>query len=385
MFASKLGWAIRSATPHPDVSAKKRPLIPRWLWVFSIVTILALSLTVFQWFRGGFPFSLFPSAAEGTQGSSAALTLGEADKLAFLNGSNIWISNLDGSGLQRLTTDGAEKAHLHWSPEGDSVIYTSGNCLNMVKLESKQVRSLTCFTGSAINSFDISPNGQNAALGLGESDLYLLPYSQLFHLRQASSPGDLLTLAQCSYYAPYRLQDTLKAINWSLTNGQMALLVSKLEDGVNRDEINVLDFSRCSPSPQVVKEILPSYFLFTLRGYFERPELSGISWNENNQLLMTGAQGQSGFGDLELYDLSQNKSQSIAPNGKCCYRDAFWSPDGSYLLYTFQPEDGGDVSLYYAPVDQLGKPGAQMTSLSLPAEFLSGSLESLQPALRTAH
>jgi serine/threonine protein kinase len=381
----KLERTITSSLSHPYPLQQKRFPIPQWVWVFSVVIILSLSLTVIQWFRGGFPFSLLTGTSINPESTPSPIILGQADKLAFLNGSNIWVSNLDGTDLEQLTTDGVNKSHLHWSPEGNSVIYTSDNCLNSVDLESKQVLNLTCFLGTSINSFDISPDGQNAALGLGQSDLYLLPYQQLFHLRQTSIPEDLLSLAQCSYYSPYHVEDTLKAINWSLTNEQLALLVSKVADGVSRDEINILDFSQCSPTPLQVKDILPTYFLFTLRGYYHHPEISGFSWNDDNQLLMNGYLNNGGFGDLQLYDLDKNQSQEVAPNGSCCYRDTYWSPDGTYLFYTFQPEDGGDIRLYYAPYSELDQPDGAITSLALPIGFFAGNLEPLQPALRTAH
>jgi hypothetical protein len=92
-----------------------------------------------------------------------------------------------------------------------------------------------------------------------------------------------------------------------------------------------------------------------------------------------------GFGDLQLYNLDQDQSQELAPNGSCCYRDAHWSPDGTYLLYSYQPEPGGEVSLFYTPASSLSQPGETMASLALPAGFLAGSQESLQPALRAAH
>jgi Tol biopolymer transport system component len=256
----------------------------------------------------------------------------------------------------------------------------------MVGLQTKQVLNLTCFSGiPAINAFDISPDGQNVAFGLAQSDLYLLPYSQLFHLRQSSLPEDLPSLAQCSYFAPYKIGDTLKAVNWSMTDNRLAMLVSKPVDGVNRDEIQILDFSRCAASPLPVKEILSTYFLFTLPGYFNHPEISGLSWNGSNQLLLNGYLNNEGFGDLQLYSLDQNQSQEITPNGSCCYRDAHWSPDGTYLFYSFQPESGGDISLYYAPSSELNQPGEAMTALTLPAGFFANSIESLQPTLRTVH
>jgi serine/threonine protein kinase len=390
--------ALASSTAQPETLKQKRRTIPLWAWLLSVAVVLVLSLTVFQWSQGGFPFSLLmdsnlnnPNNASVQDNPEApasiiSTALGQADKLAFLKDSNIWASDLDGSDLVQLTSDGDNKSHLHWSPDGQSIIYTSANCLNMVGLLTKQVLTLSCFSGiPSINAFDISPDGQNIALGLAQSDLYLLPYSQLFHLRQTSLPEDLPALAQCSYYAPYKAGDTLKAVNWSMTNGLLALLVSKPVDGINRDEISILDFSQCAASPLLVKEIQPSNFLFTLRGYFNHPEISSFSLNGNDQLLLNGYLNNDGFGNLQLFSLDQNQSQEITPNGSCCYRDVHWSPDGTYLFYTYQPESGGEVTLYYAPYSELDQPGEAMTALTLPAGFLANSLESLQPTLRTAH
>ncbi len=370
---------------HPAPFQKILRSLPLGRWLRSIAIILILSLLVFQWWQGGFPFSLLGLSNHGTESTPPAPVLGQADKLAFLNGSNIWVSNLDGSDLVRLTTDGTKKSHLHWSPDGLSVMYISDNCLNMVDLETIKPRTLTCFSGvTAINAFDISPDGQDIALGLAQSDLYLFPYMQLFNLRPESLPEDLLSLAQCSYYSPYHVETTIKAVNWSLTDDQLALLVSRPVDGVDRDEINIMDFSQCSPAPVLVKDILPSYFLFTMRGYYDHSVISGLSWSQDNQLLMNGHLNEGGFGDLQLYNLAQNRSQVIVPNGSCCYRDAFWSPDGTYLFYTFQPEDGGEVSLFYAPYSEINQPGGGI-NVPLPAGFFASSIESLQPALRTAH
>jgi hypothetical protein len=362
-----------------------------------IVFALVLFGSIFQWTQGGYPFSLLKSSAPtptslveqneqtGTL-APAPLTLGKADKLAFLKDSDIWVSDLDGSDLTQLTTDTGRKTHLNWSPDGQSILYTSDNCLNMVGLQTRQILTLTCFTGiSSINAFDISRDGQDVALGLDQSDLYLLPYAKLFNLRQASLPQELPSLALCSYYAPYHTTDQLKEVNWSLGDDRLAVLLSKSSGGTSRDEIQVLDFSQCRPSPQVVNEILPTYFLFTMRGYFDHPEISGLSWNGSNQLLLNGFLNTGGFGDLQLYNLDQNQSQDLAPNGTCCYRDIHWSPDGTYLFYTYQPESGGEISLHYIPVSQLGQPGSEMTSLVLPAGFITSGTESLQPALRTSH
>jgi len=386
-----------SAVDHPPSMPHKHSPIPFWVWLISGVVVVVLSLAVIQWSRNGFPFSLFSSSTSssgeaniqtGPEASTSLsqLPLGKADKLAFLKNSEIWVSDLDGSNLAQLTTDSLKKSHLRWSPDGQSIIYTSQNCLNMVGLQTKQVLTITCVSGiPSITAFDISENGQEVALGLPQSDLYILPFSQLFHLRQNSLPEDLPALVECSYYAPFNTGETLKSVNWSGSDDRLAVLVSKQVDGIDRDEVNIYDFSQCTSSPPLVKEILPTHFLFTLRGYFDHPEISGLAWNGDDQLLLNGFLNNDGFGDLQLFNLENNQNKEIHPKGACCYRDVHWSPDGKYLFFSFQPESGGDISLYYAPYSEQDKPGTAMTALALPDGFLGSTLDALHPALRTAH
>jgi hypothetical protein len=78
-----------------------------------------------------------------------------------------------------------------------------------------------------------------------------------------------------------------------------------------------------------------------------------------------------------VYDLDQDESQELAPNGSCCYRDAHWSPDGTYLFYSYQPEPGGDVSLFYAPTASLSQPGESWPPWLCPP---ASSLAALNPS-----
>jgi serine/threonine protein kinase len=130
-----------ASSPEPLLRKIART-VPTWGWVLSITLIFILSLTVFQWYRDGFPFSLLPDATPIPESNSSSGAPGQADKLAFLNESNIWVSNLDGSGLIRLTTDGLEKSHLNWSPDGSSILFTSRNCLSSVELETARCKAL---------------------------------------------------------------------------------------------------------------------------------------------------------------------------------------------------------------------------------------------------
>jgi serine/threonine protein kinase len=383
---------------------KQRYLLPVWAWMVTGIVLVILSLLVILWTEGILPFSsstdsLINSSSPPAQSTSASqsfgtvtassqspIILGQADKLAFIKSSDIWVSNLDGSDRARLTTDGSLKSNLHWSPDGQSVIFTSANCIRLVGLQTQTTSTVTCFSGNAtINAFDVSPDGQQVALGLEGSSLYLLPYTQLFNLHYESLPSDITPFVTCSYYAPYDTGATIKAAYWSPTPNRIALLLSTLVDGSFRDEVAIYNFSQCEASPTLVQEIQPASFLFTLRGYFEYSEISGLSWNGNGQILVNGYVNSTGFGDLQLYNLLQDKSQELAPNGTCCYRDVHWSPDGTYLFYSYQPEDGGDIRLFYIPSAEISQPGETMASLALPAGFLDGNQGSLQPSLRTVH
>ncbi|HSB65007.1 MAG TPA: protein kinase, partial [Anaerolineales bacterium] len=356
-----------SQPSHPSLAKKRLLAIPWWGLLVGFIVIILVSLTLILRILGLFPFDSLTSSDKPNSNSQAQNSLitqipgsvapGNADKLAFVRSSEIWVSNLDGSHLAQLTSDGDKKANLRWSPDGQSIIYTSTNCLNQVGVLTAQVLTITCFRNvPSITTFDISPDGQQVALGLAGSDVYLLPYSQLYNLPQSSDTSDLLPLAQCSYFAPYHTRETLKGLNWSLVDNRLALLLSTLVNGILRDEVSVLDFSQCTASPQLVKEISPTYFLFTLSSYFDHPVISSLSWNKSDQILLNSHVNEDGFGNMQLLNLKENQSTALTPNGPCCYRDAHWSPDGNYLFYAYQPQAGGDISLYYTPSTELSQP-----------------------------
>lgn len=402
---TKAGSNSRPNPPsnRPAVGSKHRYNMPVWAWVLGVTLVILLTLVLVLWAQGVLSFPFFgastlsasttevkntPLPVPGqtvTTSSHSPGSLGQADKLAFVKSSDIWASNMDGTDLVQLTSDAEQKANLHWTPDGQSVIYTSGSCIKLVGLQTREVLTLTCFEGvPAINAFDLSPDGQQVALGLDQTNLYLLPYALLFNLPQESQLGNVQALASCANFAPYKTGDVLKSVSWSLAENHLALLLSTLVDGIYRDQVNVLDFNQCTSEPPTLKAIFPTHFLFTLSGYFDHPEITSLSLNNRGELLLNGFLN-GGFGSLQLYDLQQGNSQPLTPNGDCCYRDAHWSPDGSYLFYSYQSEPGGEVSLFYIPTTMLSEPPSALASLALPAGFLEGSLGSLQPALRAIH
>jgi len=93
-----------------------------------------------------------------------------------------------------------------------------------------------------------------------------------------------------------------------------------------------------------------------------------------------------GFGDLVFYNSATHKFLAAAPyEGNCCYRDATFSPDGTYVIFAFQDiRLGGEspTDLYYLPADTLTQP-RKLEPLPLPEGFFS-RLDAPMPALRPA-
>jgi hypothetical protein len=89
---------------------------------------------------------------------------------------------------------------------------------------------------------------------------------------------------------------------------------------------------------------------------------------------------------MYIYNWKTHKPTLIFP-GECCFRDARFSPDATYLIYEFQNQKQGPdakAALYYVPVGELNT-GANFTPILLPEGFVFNDVrEAAQPALRPA-
>jgi len=389
----------QAAVVAEEIPVKKSRLL-HWAWIAGVVVLLVGILAIIidnldsrassTQSPASLVSALLSSPVPGFTPLSSpdalqpALILGQADKLAFLKASDIWISNLDGTGLLQLTSDGSDKDNLRWSPDGQSVLFTAANCIYSVTIDTHQVSSLTCLSGvSTIDVLQISLDGKKVAVALDQNDLYLVAYDQVLRLPHNSSIENLLNISTCPSGPLYHSIDPLRSLNWSLDGTRLALLLSISSAAGNHDGVRVIAAEQCSPGAPVVAEILPTYFLFTLRGYYENPVIPGLDWDGEDLLLWNGSLRGDGFGDLHLYSLAQSTSQPINPiQGECCYRDARWSPDRTYILFTFQPEAGGTIGLYYALFAESSQPVDIIGPIPFPADFFADALESIQPALR---
>ena len=89
---------------------------------------------------------------------------------------------------------------------------------------------------------------------------------------------------------------------------------------------------------------------------------------------------------MVFYNSFTHKGEVLAPfEGNCCYRDATFSPDGTYVIFAFQDIRlaNNPISLYYVPIDALTT-GGTLTPLKLPENFFNKRDDAPMPAFRPA-
>ncbi len=313
----------------------------------------------------------------------AGPVLGGADKLAFISGSEVWAANLDGSDLVQLTQDGSSKTSLQWMPDGRGVTFISGKCVQMASLESASVENLACFNYiDSLTSFDISPDGTQVAITL-DKQMYIVPFD-IAGLQQVNTRGDLTEMAACKDFAPY-LKNFIIQVRWSGDGSSIAAkLIANLGEGRQGNLVQLFRVDSCIPNPRAMDNFPPPRF--TMPGYDRNPVIQNYTWDGQVLFALNSIVRNDGFGDLYFYNSELYKVyEKVNPVDEvCCYRDAQFSPDGSYLIFAFQSVMQGSSSqtqLYYVPYASIGS-GVNVEPLPLPP--IADSRESPWPALRPA-
>jgi hypothetical protein len=167
--------------------------------------------------------------------------------------------------------------------------------------------------------------------------------------------------------------------------------------GKTIDNINIFDLTSCTSE----KPCDGSTFFQTRyksQFPFERFEMTGygisggkysiipsFDWNEEGLFLLNSINRNAVYGYLYSYNSSTFKGKQIDPLGsQCCYTDARWSPDGTYVLFSYQDPRLGDASrnqLYYVLYGSINA-GAKLTPLPLPDTILNNTSDHPDPALR---
>jgi hypothetical protein len=310
---------------------------------------------------------------------------GSADRIAFINANDIWVSYLDGEGLAQITHDGELKSNPRWSRDGQGIHYLSGNCRKHVNIGSKKISELTCFQEvNLLGSFEVSPNGNKAAINI-DGQLYIIPYDESA-LSQVNSAKELSASSDCPQLAPYRHRNsrvTVRDVRWSAEGDHIAILRLAADSGIALELIQILDISTCtSPLPRL--DEFPAT-RFEMKGYLDNPLIQNFAWDGGFLFALTNNRRNDGFGDLWIYNSALHRGFMANPiQGKCCYRDPVFSPDGEYLAFVFQDSQAaphGPAQLYYLPFEAL-EMSLVFPPLQLPADFFSESRTKPQPILR---
>ena len=309
--------------------------------------------------------------------------IGGADMLAFLSGSNVWVANLDGSQLKQLTRDGTSKTSLQWTPDGQALTYVSGNCVQTVSPESAAVEDLVCVNYiDSLTSFDIAPDGSRAAITV-DKQMYIVPFDTA-RLKEVNTRGDLIEMAECKDFAPYA-KNLITQVRWSKDSTTLAAkLIANMGGGKQGNIIQLFRVDFCAPNPRAEDNFPPPRF--TMPGFDKKPVIQNYAWDGAVLFALNNNVRNEGFGNLYIYNTEQHKVyEKVDPVGNgCCYRDAHFSPDGSYLLFAYQSYAAGSSSqtqLFYIPYASIGS-SAIYDPLPLPP--ISDPREAPWPVLRPA-
>jgi serine/threonine-protein kinase len=313
----------------------------------------------------------------------SAPVFGGADKIAFVANNDIWLVNVDGSELTQLTTDGGAKNDLQWLPDGDTFIFISGLSVKSYNVETGVVDIVTNFpSASSLNAFRVSHDGKQVMIAVN-NEIFVVPFG-FDIMKGVSKKSDLLALDHCIIpEGKTKSALIVKEARWANDDKLVAWL---FKGPTGTDLVSVLNIQDCTPAKIDILDTFPGN-RFNPPG-FQGGVMLDFDWDGFNQFIFHTARRNNGWGELHIYNWETHKpTLTVNPIGKrCCYRDARWSPDGSYLLFAFQDEglaDAAQTLLYYVPFGQIAA-DASLSPIPLPEGFFKNPKEAPQPALRPA-
>jgi Tol biopolymer transport system component len=282
---------------------------------------------------------------------------------------------VDGNDLIQVRTDNSAKSQLQWLPDG-RLAYVSRNCIYLMDVDTRQPQELMCFVSDELlEDFQVSPDGKLVAISV-QRTLNILPFDPDI-LKNIDSRFSLLALRENCFYNQYAFREVL----WSKNGIQIAAHVVDTEL-VSSDQIFLLNVNipLCDTVGPVRIAKIPGARI-TFEGESTK-RITSYDWDGDHSFLLNDSIRNDGFGNLYVYDSQDRHGQKINPiDGECCYRDARWSPDKSYIFFVFQRVGSTEIEFYYVPYGELGNGGTWDPIPNLDTLF-STSREKPQPVLR---
>jgi serine/threonine-protein kinase len=333
------------------------------------------------------PTEALPTATELPALPSVPV-LGKADLIALVANDEIWSMNVDGTDPKQLTTDGSPKSDLQWL-DRNTLLFLSGTIVKYYKMDSDSVETLVSFPPSySLDAYQVSHDGKQVMIAMN-NEIFVVPFD-LEAMKEIDSRSKLMNMeGACILPTPKtRAALQVQEARWSADDKLVSWLFTGIDAGnssLQAEQVGVFDISACDPTKIKMLDNFPGT-RFNPVGYQNR-EMPDFDWDGYDLFFFNTSRRNNGWGELYMYNWKTHKPNIINPvEGKCCYRDARWSPDGSYLIFAYQDLTlGGDAPtvLYYVPSGQLG---TDTIFQPLPVEpgFFRDPKEAPQPALRPA-
>jgi WD40 repeat protein len=275
-----------------------------------------------------------------------------------------------------VTNDRKEKFNVEWLRNGDTILYITGRTVKTVNIVDLREEIVTSFASAEyFDAFRVSPDGTQAAISLNR-ELHIVPFDPGAFPANPSK-ADLLAMDGCLFYNDVGVKDVL----WSDDGQKLAIEFSSPAGENIADTVRVLDIHLCKSSEPIRLDEFPAArFTFPL-------DIVNFDWDGDLLFTLNSNIRNGGFGDLFFYNTFTHKSETAAPvDGKCCYRDAAFSPDGTYLIFAFQDINlgtTGPILLYYIPTGSLTTEGA-LEPIALPDGFFTQRNDTPMPVFRRA-
>jgi hypothetical protein len=307
--------------------------------------------------------------------------IGGADMIAFLNNNDIWVMGVDGSNLTQVTKGGGTKTDLQWSPDGQTLFYISGLCIQSVALSDGIVTEVTCFPAATyLEAFEISPDGKQVALNLNRV-LYVVPFD-VTAISQAHTWMQLRDMKGCYTYNAAQNQAAPKSVRWSNDGKYLAINTNSVDSGKKVDLIDIFDVSTCNSTNPIPLDCFPAT-RFTMTGYGTNGTIPSFD-SDGSTLYVLNSKIRYELGYLYSYNTETKHNENLDPlQATCCYTAARFSPDGTYLLFFYQNVNNAITQVYYISYGSIGT-GVTYAPLKLPAGFFSNLADHLDATIRPA-
>lgn len=316
----------------------------------------------------------------------AVPVVGGSDMIALVANREIWLMNLDGKGLRRVTNDGGIKNDLQWL-DRDTLLFISGKTVKYYTVSADRVDTLTSFNNEvSLDAFRVSHDGRRVMIAMS-NEIFVVEFNKQF-LATVKNRGDLKTGKYCIWPTPkteaaLRVQEA----RWSADDKLVAWLYKGNDPNrpsINADLVLVLDISTCDPL-KITKESGEFPGLYFTPDRYKGNDLPDFDWDGGDLFTFNTNYRNDGWGEFYRFNYATNRHTKFRPvNNSCCYRDIRWSPDGNYILFAFQDELSGDAAntlIYYVEAGLLDA-GAVPTLIKLPDGFFKNPREAPQPAWR---